>query len=48
MLDASGGFPVKVILECHHLSEDEIRAGCHCAIQAGAAEHHADTPPAHL
>jgi deoxyribose-phosphate aldolase len=29
--------PVKVILECHYLSDDEIRQGCELCIQAGAS-----------
>ena len=34
---ACGRVPVKVILECHHLTEQEILAGCDCVVQAGAA-----------
>lgn len=34
---AGGGLPVKVILECHYLSDDEIRRGCELAMAAGAA-----------
>ena len=30
-------FPVKVILECHYLSYDQILSGCDAAIEAGAA-----------
>ena len=30
-------FPVKVILECHYLTNDQILAGCDAAIEAGAA-----------
>jgi deoxyribose-phosphate aldolase len=30
-------FPVKVILECHYLSNDQILSGCDAAIEAGAA-----------
>jgi len=37
VVEAAGGAPVKVILECHYLSEDHIRAGCELCIQAGAA-----------
>jgi len=37
VVEAAGGAPVKVILECHYLSEDNIRAGCELCIQAGAA-----------
>ena len=35
--EASDGAPVKVILECHHLSDDEIRKGCELCVKAGAA-----------
>jgi deoxyribose-phosphate aldolase len=34
---ACGTVPVKVILECHHLDEAQILAGCDCCVQAGAA-----------
>jgi len=37
VVDAAGGAPVKVILECHHLTEDRMRAGCDLAVTAGAA-----------
>jgi deoxyribose-phosphate aldolase len=37
VVQAAGTFPVKVILECHHLDEDEMLAGCDCAVKAGAA-----------
>ena len=33
----AGAVPVKVILECHYLTDDEIRRGCDLCIQAGAA-----------
>lgn len=33
----AGGAPVKVILECHYLTDDEIRTGCELCVQAGAA-----------
>lgn len=33
----AGALPVKVILECHHLKEAEMLAGCDCCVQAGAA-----------
>ncbi len=33
----AGGVPVKVILECHHLSDEEIASGCRAGIAAGAA-----------
>jgi deoxyribose-phosphate aldolase len=36
-VDVAGQTPVKVILECHYLSDDQIRAGCELCIQAGAA-----------
>lgn len=29
--------PVKVILECHYLSDDQIRLGCDMSIEAGAS-----------
>ena len=31
------GAPVKVILECHYLSDDEIRRACELCIEAGAS-----------
>jgi deoxyribose-phosphate aldolase len=34
---AAEGAPVKVILECHYLSKDEIRTGCALCIEAGAS-----------
>lgn len=34
---AARGVPVKVILECHYLTEDQIRTGCDLSIEAGAA-----------
>ena len=34
---AAQGRPVKVILECYYLNDDQIRAGCDQAIKAGAA-----------
>lgn len=37
VVDVAGRAPVKVILECHYLTDDEIRAGCDLCIQAGAA-----------
>jgi deoxyribose-phosphate aldolase len=36
VVDVAGEVPVKVILECHYLSDDEIRQGCELCIQAGA------------
>ncbi len=37
VVEASEKKPVKVILECHYLNEDQIRTGCDLAIKAGAA-----------
>jgi len=37
VVDVAGDVPVKVILECHYLTDDEIRHGCELCIQAGAA-----------
>ena len=37
VVTAAQGKPVKVILECHYLSEDQIRRGCDLIIEAGAA-----------
>jgi len=37
VVGAAAGVPVKVVLECHYLTEDEIRAGCELSIRAGAA-----------
>ena len=37
VVDASGGVPVKVILECHHLTDNEIRRACGLCVNAGAA-----------
>ncbi len=37
VVEAAEGRPVKVILECHYLNDDQIRAGCDCAIRAEAA-----------
>lgn len=36
VIEAADGLPVKTILECHHLCDDEIRQGCDIAIKAGA------------
>jgi deoxyribose-phosphate aldolase len=33
----AGAAPVKVILECHYLTDDEIRRGCDLCVRAGAA-----------
>ena len=37
VVEIAGQAPVKVILECHYLTDDEIRKGCELCIQAGAA-----------
>lgn len=37
VVQAAQGRPVKVILECHYLTEQQIRIGCDLAIHAGAA-----------
>jgi deoxyribose-phosphate aldolase len=37
VVTAAGPVPVKAILECHYLSEDEIRRACEFCIKAGAA-----------
>jgi deoxyribose-phosphate aldolase len=37
VVDAAEGRPVKTILECHYLNNDQIRAGCDLAIKAVAA-----------
>jgi deoxyribose-phosphate aldolase len=37
VVEAAGGTPVKVILEAHHLSDDQIVRGSQLAVQAGAA-----------
>ena len=36
VVEAAQGRPVKVILECHYLSDDHIRLACDIAIEAGA------------
>jgi deoxyribose-phosphate aldolase len=36
VVEAAGGVPVKVILECGLLTDDEKRRGCSLAIEAGA------------
>jgi deoxyribose-phosphate aldolase len=33
----AGARPLKVILECHYLTDDQIRHGCDLAIECGAA-----------
>jgi deoxyribose-phosphate aldolase len=37
VVEASGGKPVKVILECHWLSYDEIVCACEWCVEAGAS-----------
>ncbi|MGQ9501735.1 MAG: deoxyribose-phosphate aldolase [Anaerolineae bacterium] len=37
VVEVANGVPVKVILECYYLTDDEIRRGCELCIQAGAA-----------
>jgi len=37
VVESAGSVPVKVILECHYLSEEEIRRACALCIEAGAA-----------
>jgi deoxyribose-phosphate aldolase len=37
VVEIAGEVPVKVILECHYLSDDEIRRACDLCIAAGAA-----------
>ncbi|GAB4534358.1 MAG: deoxyribose-phosphate aldolase [Anaerolineae bacterium] len=37
VVEVAGQTPVKVILECHYLTEEQIRVGCELCIQAGAA-----------
>ena len=37
VVDVSHETPVKVILECHYLSDDLIRKGCDLCLEAGAA-----------
>ena len=37
VVDAAGGTPVKVILEAHYLSDDQIRRGSQLCVEAGAA-----------
>jgi deoxyribose-phosphate aldolase len=36
VVGAAQGRPVKVIFECHHLSDDQIREACDLAVEAGA------------
>lgn len=37
VIDAAEGLPVKVIMECHYLTNDEIVRACDIAAQAGVA-----------
>jgi len=37
VVEAAGSVPVKVILECHYLSEKDILEGCDIVIRSGAA-----------
>ncbi len=37
VVEAAGGIPVKVILEAHYLTDEEIRRGSRIAVGAGAA-----------
>lgn len=37
VVDVADQTPVKVILECHYLSDDQIRQGCELCIEAGAS-----------
>jgi deoxyribose-phosphate aldolase len=37
VVQAAAGHPVKVILECSRLSDEEKRTGCRLALDAGAA-----------
>ncbi len=37
VVDAAGGVPVKVILECHWLTPGQIRSGSELCVEAGAA-----------
>jgi len=37
VVEVAGGVPVKVILECHYLSPDQVRKACELCIEAGAA-----------
>jgi len=36
VVDAAAPVPVKVILEVHYLSDDQIKRGCELCIQSGA------------
>lgn len=37
VIKAGGGLPVKVILECHHLTDEEIITACRLCVDAGAS-----------
>ena len=37
VVEAANGLPVKVILECHYLNDDEIRKGCELCVAANVA-----------
>ena len=37
VIAAAQGLPVKVILECHHLSDEEITRACRIAVEAGVS-----------
>ncbi len=37
VIAAGQGLPVKVILECHHLSDEEITRACELAVEAGVS-----------
>jgi deoxyribose-phosphate aldolase len=37
VVEVDAGVPVKVVLECHYLTNDEIRTGCGLSLEAGAA-----------
>jgi deoxyribose-phosphate aldolase len=37
VIQASGGLPVKVILECHWLTSEEIVRACEWCVEAGAS-----------
>ena len=36
IVEVAGSIPVKVVLECHYLTGEDIRAGCELSMQAGA------------
>jgi len=37
IVEVAGSIPVKVVLECHYLTNEEIRTGCELSLEAGAA-----------